>query len=200
MTGSIVESRYNYGGEANTVIPTAPANTSGVVSDGNKYRNYMVIAILVALAELALIGILLVMAFSHEDKVCTYDDVARVAEKEDSPSENWKIYESYGFHDPEDALAVYAEVMTNGDLKDDGFLELVRWSEGYTELFGGNSLNKNAKPSKYEWLMADGGGSEMFWRLLVETNEGCARFDLGNDFTVLEKYSLTEGNCDEFTY
>ena len=195
--GTIVESRFQNGvgvpgnNISNNSVSYAP-------SQAPKQSNnaYLVIAIIVAGLELIIIGILLVMAFSHEEKVCTIDDIAKEVEKDDSPSENWKIYEDFMFDVQEEPLKVFAEVEVNGEPSVSSMEKLKNWSEGYVEKFGGETMDDLTGIKKDDAFMAIGDNGAV-WRLTGETDDKCMRFDFTEDFQFLEKYSLMAGSCDE---
>ena len=66
----------------------------------------------------------------------------------------------------------------------------------YVEKFSGEPMGDDIQIGNLYTLMSYD-EEKSFWRLLAETNKGCARFDFSLDFGFLEMYSLTSGNCDE---
>lgn len=199
--GPTIESRFASG--ASNMAPTASgANLSGgglaQPGAGSSMKNrWLIITAISTALLLIVVVILLVMLLGREEKVCTYEDVVETVEKEDSPSENRKIYEDFMFDVQEDALKIYAEAMTNGRLTEDGIQTIKNWSRKYVDKFGGEVISETVEIGELETFMASG-EDETFWRLVADTSGGCARFDFSMDFMFLEKYSLTAGNCDEF--
>lgn len=195
--GTIVESRFQNG------VGVPGNNTNNNVSfasaQSSKQSNniYLVIAIIVAGLELVIIGILLVMTFSQEDKVCTIDDIVEEIEKDNSPSENRKIYEDFDFDDTEEPLLVYARI-ADGKGGNEDYRMLLGWAEGYISSFGGDLPKSDGVSSASATTFDNLDEGTMVRRILLNTESGCALFDFNMDFSILKKYSLMAGNCSEY--
>lgn len=199
--GPTIESRFS-SGASNVASTTSGANLSGSglaqPGAGSSMKNrWLIITAISTALLLIVVVILLVMLLGREEKVCTYEDVVETVEKEDSPSENRKIYEDFMFDVQEDALKIYAEAMTNEKLAEDGIETIRNWSEKYVGKFGGEVIKEEMEVGNLETFMALD-EDKTVWRMIAEMSDGCARFDFSTDFMFLEKYSLTAGNCDEF--
>lgn len=191
--GSIVESRFNNNGTPNGSMGVDIAREGVQENKPDNKGKWLIITAISTALLLIVVVVLLVMILGREEKVCTYEDVMEVIEKDPSPSENWKIYVDSDLDEPEKALLIFSRVADGRQAEEDYefFFEL---GADYIDLFGGEL------PSEFDVLSARAFTLEenRFRRVLFEVNDGCMRFDFEPDFSVLEKYSFTAGNCDEF--
>ena len=171
------------------------------INDEKRNRIIVIVLFVIAVLGAILIVVLLISGFNENNSESDGDD-EYLLESIDSPQGDNDAYKDLPFSETESnaPILVYTTVK-NGEIVSTKWLEEFREaSKRYAEKYNSRVAIPDevafGKVTVLSDLTAGLYPNENIIRFLLETSDGCARFDLYEDLSVIYDYEYKNSNCD----